>query len=253
MDWLLSRHPDYPKWVAGVPPSDRGRAAFLEASIWPDTIKSDRRFHADNARPTPNIPGLPPGAQARHTGWHYIDQPFSADGTPTHPGEEPNILTVLRELQSLGAMPDPVKVYMLPWLIHLVGDMHQPLHTLQMFDRYRPDGDRGGNQVGLNSGNLHSYWDSHIGTGETDRYLNQLSVTIQQRHPKAELLDMNPEHWAKEGFELRGEVYGFGNTGKNPNPGIGTDAYAELARETSYERAALAGYRLAEFINQRLK
>jgi hypothetical protein len=63
VDQLLSRHPDYRSWVAAVAPQDRGRVAFLEASIWPDTIKSDGRFHNDNARPTPNIPGLPPEAQ----------------------------------------------------------------------------------------------------------------------------------------------------------------------------------------------
>jgi hypothetical protein len=44
VDRLLAKHPDYSKWTAGVSATGRGRAAFLEASVWPDTIKSDRRF-----------------------------------------------------------------------------------------------------------------------------------------------------------------------------------------------------------------
>ena len=35
----------------------------------------------------------------------------------------------------------------LEWLLHLVGDIHQPLHTVQLFTREYPHGDRGGNEV----------------------------------------------------------------------------------------------------------
>src|SRR6188768_4181751 len=213
VDRLLMQHPDYPKWIAVIPVRDRGRVAFLEASVWPDTIRYDGRFHADNARPTPNIKGLPPGAQARHTSWHYMNLPFSIDGTPTHPSEEPNILTKLRDFEKLGSMSDVEQTYLLPWVLHLIGDIHQPLHTMARFDRYRQDGDRGGNSVELLSGNLHSYWDSRIGTSETDRFLDQLTATIQNRHPKPATLEMDPEKWAFEGFALRSEVYGFGGQG----------------------------------------
>jgi hypothetical protein len=149
-------------------------------------------------------------------------------------------------------MPDSMKVYILPWLIHLVGDIHQPLHTLARFDQLRPNGDRGGNAVLLNSGNLHSYWDSRLGTSETDRFLGQLIETIQQRHSKPRSLDMNPEHWAREGFDLRNQVYGFTGDGTQRSPAILSDAYSVSSRERAYARAAVAGYRLAEFLNQRL-
>ena len=66
VDRLLSQHPDYPKWTAGTPMAERGRVAFLAASVWPDMIRSDPRFHADNEQATPNIPGLPLGVQARY-------------------------------------------------------------------------------------------------------------------------------------------------------------------------------------------
>jgi hypothetical protein len=35
-------------------------------------------------------------------------------------------------------MPDPMKVYILPWLIYRVGVIHQPLHTVARFDRLIP-------------------------------------------------------------------------------------------------------------------
>ena len=194
VDSLLARHPDYPKWTAGVGASDRGRAAFLEAAIWPDEIRNDPRFHNDNQRPTSDIPGLPPGSQARHSGWHYMNIPFSTDGTPTRPTAEPNILTKLKDFEALAAMSEAQKVYVLPWLLHLIGDIHQPLHTMQRFDRIRPTGDRGGNEVDLKTTDLHAYWDSRIGTGDTERFLNQLASTIQSRHPKPTTLDMELEH-----------------------------------------------------------
>jgi hypothetical protein len=105
----------------------------------------------------------------------------------------------------------------------------------------------------MQSGNLHSYWDSRIGTSETDRFLNELVATVQNRHPQPGRLEMTPEQWAKEGFELRNQVYGFTGSGTKENPAILSDAYSVQARETAYARAALAGYRLAEFLNLRLK
>ena len=124
---------------------------------------------------------------------------------------------------------------------------------MSRFDRIRPDGDRGGNGVLLRSGNLHSYWDSRVGSGDTDGFLIQLVTTIQNRHPKPPTLNMNIQQWALEGFDLRTQVYGFYGEGTKASPGIYSDAYAVVARETAYARAALAGYRLAEFLNQRLK
>jgi len=253
VDQILSQHPDYSKWIAGIAAPDRGRAAFLEASVWPDMIKSDARFHEDNRRATPDIPGLPAGAQARHSSWHYMNIPFSTDGTPTQPTEEPNILTKLQDFEPLASIPDSMKVYALPWVIHLIGDIHQPLHAIARFDRLRPTGDRGGNAVELKSGNLHSYWDSRLGSSETGQFLNQLVLTIQTRHPKAGSFNMDPEDWAREGFELRSQVYSFTGDGTTASPAMYSDAYAVEARDAAYARAALAGYRLAEFLNQKLR
>ena len=45
--------------------------------------------------------------------------------------------------------PDALKSYDLVWLMHLVGDVHQPLHCVTRFTQTEPNGDRGGNDVKL--------------------------------------------------------------------------------------------------------
>lgn len=50
------------------------------------------------------------------------------------------------------------------YLIHLVGDIHQPLHSVAMFSNEFPEGDQGGNKITVKapngtSYNFHSFWD----------------------------------------------------------------------------------------------
>lgn len=51
------------------------------------------------------------------------------------------------------------------YLVHVAGDIHQPLHSVSLFNETYPSGDRGGNSlkiVLLNGtvNNLHSFWDA---------------------------------------------------------------------------------------------
>lgn len=49
-------------------------------------------------------------------------------------------------------------------LIHYIGDIHQPLHTVDHYDQAHPNGDEGGNSVSIQGldgiRNLHMLWDS---------------------------------------------------------------------------------------------
>ena len=139
VDALLQKHPDF----AAL---SRRREAFLAASVWPDRIKSDRRFYDDtrpDAQPTPLLAGFP--SMARQTNWHYIDIPFSPDGTPLKPRKSPNALDQLQRILKILGPADAEASYDLPWLIHLTGDVHQPLHCTSRFLKSQPDGDQGGN------------------------------------------------------------------------------------------------------------
>jgi hypothetical protein len=85
--------------------------------------------------------------------WHYVDFPFKPEGEPAsiqaiQPPPE-NILTAIAVNERiLRNGSDPAKRGIaLSWLFHLIGDIHQPLHTIQLFSREYPNGDRGGNEM----------------------------------------------------------------------------------------------------------
>jgi hypothetical protein len=61
---------------------------------------------------------------------------------------------------------DLLKSYDLTWLLHLVGDVHQPLHASTRVSSTDPNGDSGGNLVKLSctSCELHAFWDDLLGT-----------------------------------------------------------------------------------------
>lgn len=60
---------------------------------------------------------------------------------------------------------DELKSYDLVWLVHLVGDVHQPLHCVTRVIHDDPQGDKEGNDCKLNGkpDNIHSIWDGIIG------------------------------------------------------------------------------------------
>src|SRR4029450_9430508 len=68
-----------------------------------------------------------------------------------HREREPvTILTALAENESLvknGSGDLERRAIALAWLFHLLGDIHQPLHTAQLFTTDYPNGDRGGNEI----------------------------------------------------------------------------------------------------------
>jgi hypothetical protein len=72
---VLRKHPDFERWQERSKDADADRAAFLEASTWPDDIRRDRRFYtAGHAPPTPTLQGFPD--MERRLAWHYVDRPL---------------------------------------------------------------------------------------------------------------------------------------------------------------------------------
>ncbi len=80
---------------------------------------------------------------------HYINWPFKPQGQPaelqTTSPDPVNILTAMAENESVVKKENDKerKAIALSWLFHLVGDIHQPLHTAQLFNTDYPNGDRG--------------------------------------------------------------------------------------------------------------
>jgi hypothetical protein len=145
--------------------------------------------------------------------------PFKPQGQPAHiqakPAGIPNILTALDDSRKIAATdPDPQKrAIALTWLFHLVGDVHQPLHTSQLFSVDYPNGDQGGNQIcirtrpGNQPVNLHSFWDEVITRSERLPVLQKLATFLRTRpeFAKPQLTEQHNhfEGWAKEAFRQR--------------------------------------------------
>lgn len=121
---LLATHPDYPHWQARrVRTTDAAAAAFAEAATWADNIRSAPGFHDPDEAATPLRKGFPD--MLRRRDWHYVNQLL---GEATVAGGA--IHRALPRLQAALAEPSgPQRAYALVWLLHLVGDLHQPLHV----------------------------------------------------------------------------------------------------------------------------
>jgi hypothetical protein len=259
VDDLIRRHPDYELIFTRGAPTDeagRARAAFITAAVWPDTIKGDRRFFDDtrkDAQPTTLLPGFPD--MKRHTNWHYYDVPYAPDGAHVEKQRPPSALSELpRLIRGIGQ--DQTAVYDLPWLEHVEGDVHQPLHCIGRTLKSTGKSDAGGNLVFVEPGrNLHSLWDSACGTDQSDTYVTQYATEAVAAHPADQHLERNPKKWIQEGAKLAvAEVYTFGlENGSREHPIELTKTYVENARRVAQAQIALAGYRLAAVLNERFK
>ena len=79
------------------------------------------------------------------------------------------------------------KAIALAWLFHLVGDIHQPLHTAQLFTVEHPQGDRGGNGICVRvtqAGqpmDLHRFWDGVITSSQNLTRLRNEATALRNR------------------------------------------------------------------------
>ena len=269
VDDLIRSHPDFAMLAEGGPQDEEARVrhAFMKAAFWPDIIRGDQRFYDEAKRDavaTETKPGFPD--MKRRLNWHYINVAFSTDGTETLPTPTPNVLTQVKWLLGLisgpkspGDAEDPV--YFLPWLEHLVGDIHQPLHCGTRYrkgqvnpDTGKPWSDLGGNTVNVvGSYNLHAYWDEALGITDTPAYVEGVVKALAKRGTKSvDVLD--PDMWVDEGFVIAKEVvYSFGNEGGSKQDPINfTDEYRVKAQQVALDRAALGARRMAALLNERL-
>ncbi len=148
--------------------------------------------------------------------------------------------------------------YLLPWLEHIEGDVHQPLHCVSRFLKSQPKGDAGGNFVYIGTRNLHSLWDGAAGSdgnAASDAYIAKYIAEAVKAHPAQRRQEKKPEKWIAEGFQISiREVYTFGlETGSREHPLPMPPGYEANAAKVAQQRIAVAGYRLAAVLNEKLK
>jgi S1/P1 Nuclease len=261
---LLRENPDYDMWVRDVPENRRDEFAFMSAANWPDDIRSDPRF-TDEGDP-------PRGPQAarnigyadglRHRYWHYINIPFSPDGTALLDPDPVNIQTQIRALRETLKSPGAstqLKSYDLVWLLHLVGDAHQPLHATARFTRAFPRGDRGGNDVRVcpnacvvRNPNLHAYWDGILTQAGGREQARIAARALAPANATAAAIE-DETVWLRESLDAAKNGVYADPIGTGPGPYPLTPSYRANARKLAEQRIALAGARLARLIERTLQ
>lgn len=191
---------------------------------------------------------------------HYIDIPFSLDGTKLIPPDAVNAvlaITMAEQMLQNNKVSEFEKGLNVRILLHVVGDIHQPLHTISQFSAKHPFGDKGGNYVLLGKNplakNLHAYWDKGGGLLVSPHYLRKQLVKkakdIEANWPcKPEAIPLNPQQWANESHQLA-VTYAYAiKPYEKP-----TLAYQQQVQDLSEQQIAKAGCRLASLLNQDLK
>lgn len=254
---ILRQHPDYDLWQLHAKGGDPDLTAFVEAATWPDDIRQDKRFYtADTDAPTPTLDGFPD--MERRLTWHYVDRPV---GPARNPLPSPGVIdrqlpALMRVLGNRRATPSE-RAYALPWLIHLIGDAHQPLHTAS---RYAVGGqsDNGGNRVMIinpfhtryPSMSLHRYWDDLPGPPWLRGSRVEETAALLARRYAAPNPIGTAELWLDESWQLaRLAAYPAGD--EEPTT-ISAEFHAR-SREIANRRLAEAGYRLADTLRRILR
>jgi hypothetical protein len=118
------------------------------------------------------------------------------------------------------------------WLLHLVGDLHQPLHAVSYYDEEHPNGDKGGNGffVRAKEGgaviNLHQFWDCLLGNDQKYRGAGNLAIELRNRpdfardklkelgggDPAINTRDSATDAWCKESMANAEDVAYAGDT-----------------------------------------
>jgi hypothetical protein len=147
-------------------------------------------------------------------------------------------------------------------LIHLVGDIHQPLHASTLVNKDFPRGDSGGNAFEIDmpgTRDLHSYWDAclkkypimkHPLSERQFRSIDSIAQDIMDHYPRGmksiekRLKKTSVRDWAYESVKLSLKyAYKGIKPGEKPSK-----QYIQNGQKIIDEQLAMAGYRLADIL-----
>ena len=204
--------------------------------------------------------------------WHFVDTELDAPdlaqacfgnpppAAPASAGPAQDcVVNKIREFSAELASPATTpteRVLALKYLLHFVGDLHQPLHASDNHDR-------GGNcvLVALDSGRtvkLHAYWDTNLVVELGSDPVTLSASLIGQITPaqEAQWRSGTPADWAMEAFQVaRATAFRLGSAPgcpASPSPIALTADYDAAARTAATLQLQRAGVRLAAVLNDAL-
>ena len=228
---------------------------LAQIATWPDFIRSEKSW--DFSKP-----------------WHFItiDPNKTVEQVIEEAAKDPKINNVYEAIDLMTSIlkNDPasikilqdsvsknkakllnnsIKATALAFLVHFIGDVHQPMHVGK-------NNDFGGNKISVlffsKKTNLHSVWDSGIieqeGLSFTDLsiFIEKHTAPNKNKWQKAKMID-----WVKESVNKREKIYNtlYDNTDRSTGlPSLSYD-YQHDFIETVEDRLGAAGYRAAKILN----
>jgi hypothetical protein len=259
IDAILKHHPFYEefwridynaKHPAGM---TFEKYAFIRAAGWPDDVRAEE-FKDEYHNAT----------------WHYVNFPVTPPDSMDldEPIGTGVLLDQIAECQSVIQKQTSLKrranrAIMLAWLLHLVGDLHQPLHSVALVNNTYPDGDHGGNNFFIRtsaktnqSQNLHSLWDGLLGNSFDVGDAARLAIKLQDDFPKSqENIQVDVNKWVKESanlglhnaYQFKGVAIRGKKKPSNTAP-ILPVGYRSASEQIAKRQVARAGYRLAAML-----
>lgn len=223
---------------------------MVEAACWPDDIKTY-------------------GLEAFNE-WHYLNKPYNVDGMINVISETgPDALWAISQAMSTlsnkkrasALLEDAIQMRL---LIHIVGDIHQPLHVATLFNQNYTQGDEGGNYFKIvydsNINELHALWDAGLGnladdiprplTNSSAAQFSAFASQFMNNYTRFDLADelseTDQEIWTIDAFHLAvTDVYGGIKENQRPS-----DEYLANGWKVAARQIALGGYRLADLLRQ---
>jgi len=229
---------------------------IASAATWPDKLRDANTG----------------GSREKTRQWHFVDieitapnldaacfnHPTIPTGTPASNG--PAADCVVDKIQEFAAeLADPAtdleeQVVALKFLLHFVGDVHQPLHSSD-------DNDAGGNKKrvsaeGFKAGNLHHYWDTEFvdQLGPDAKTIASDLIGHITKDQQTEWQSGTAANWAQEAFKLaQSDAYGQLSEPNSRGSFRLTDDYVTMATNDAALQLSRAGLRLAMILNQALR
>ena len=213
-----------------------GKESLAMWSNWPDFIKSDTTHTWDHA-----------------SRWHYVNMPGNLSKetfvTQLKNLEGENLYTqipaMVKQLKDK-SLPREKRLIALRFLIHLIGDLHQPLHVGR-------EEDLGGNRISVywfeKKTNLHAVWDADLIDFQKYSYTEYANVLDIANKEQVRLWQQSSlEDWFYESHVLANIVYQ-----KSPAESKLGFGYNYIFQDDLDNLLLKGGVRLAELLNQAFK